>query len=184
MAKITIGKKIVSIAPTVIAGTKVNEKPNFITVGSYGSIAPGQSLLYISLNKAHYSNIGIKESGYFSVNLPSKELVLKTDYVGIVSGKNIDKSNIFSIFYGSDGNVPMIEECPVNMVCKVFQTVDIPSRDVFIGEVVETFINVDCWKDNIPCFERITPLVVGGGFYWELGNKVAEMYKDGKKLIK
>ena len=42
-----------------------------------------------------------------------------TDYCGTVSGHITDKSMLFKVFYGETSSVPMIEECPVNLECRV-----------------------------------------------------------------
>jgi flavin reductase (DIM6/NTAB) family NADH-FMN oxidoreductase RutF len=185
MEKVMVGRTAVGASPVVIAGAIVNGRANFLTLGNYGGISPRPvPLVYISVNKAHYSNAGIREHGYFSINWPSKDLVQKTDYVGLVSGRDTDKSTLFKVFYGSVDKAPMIEECPVNIVCKLVQTVDLPTQEIFIGEVVETFVNKDCCEGNKPDLANINPLLMGGGFYWELGKKSGEPFKDGKALIK
>lgn len=50
-------------------------------------------VIYISSHKSHYTNIGISENGYFSVNIPSVDLVKKIDYCGLVSGHKTNKSD-------------------------------------------------------------------------------------------
>ncbi len=184
MEKEMIGKIRVGVTTAAIIGALVNGKPNYLTIGNYGNLSPRPPTIYISVNKVHYTNAGIKENGYFSVNLPSKELVEKTDYVGLVSGKNTDKSGVFKAFYGTVEKAPMIEECPVNILCQLVQTVDLPTQEVYIGEVVETYVNKTCITDGKPDIKKINPLALAGGFYWELGNKVGKSFTDGKVLIK
>ncbi len=185
MEKVMVGKITVGATPAVIAGAMVNGRPNFLTLGNYGGICPRPvPQVYISVNKAHYTNAGIKENGYFSVNWPSRDLVQKTDYVGLVSGRDVDKSKVFKVFYGSVDKAPMIEECPVNIVCKLIQTVDLPTQEVFIGEVVETFVNKDCCESGKPILSSVNPLLLGGGAYWELGGKAGDAFKDGKTFAK
>jgi len=184
MAKLNVGKMTVGVTPTVIAGAIVNGKPNFVTLGNYGGITPRPPTVMISVNKAHYTNAGIKETGYFTINIPSKDLVQKTDYVGLVSGKNVDKSETFKVFYGSTKNAPMIEECPANIVCKVIQTVDLPTQEVFIGEIIETFVNEECCEGGKPVVKKVNPILLTDGGYWELGARVGNAFTDGKALIK
>jgi flavin reductase (DIM6/NTAB) family NADH-FMN oxidoreductase RutF len=185
MEKVMVGRMTVGATPAVIAGAIVKGNPNFLTLGNYGGISPRPvPIIYISLNKAHYTNAGIKENGYFSINWPSRDLVQKTDYIGLVSGKDVDKSGVFNVFYGSVDQAPMIEECPVNIVCKLLQTVDLPTQEVFIGEVMETFVNKDCCEGERPVLENVNPLLLGGGSYWELGSKVGNAFRDGKALLK
>ncbi len=50
------------------------------------------------MEKIHYTNKGIRENQVFSINIPSADLVEKVDYCGLVSGKNIDKSQVLSVF--------------------------------------------------------------------------------------
>ncbi len=185
MEKVQVGRMAVGANPAVIAGAIVNGKPNFLTLGNYGGISPRPvPLVYISVNKSHYTNAGIKEHGYFSINWPSKDLVVKTDYAGLVSGKTVDKSKLFTVFYGSIDKAPLIDECPVNIVCKLSQVVDLPTQEVFIGEVLETFVNKDCCDGTKPNLASINPLLIGGGAYWELGAKAGDAFKDGKALMK
>jgi flavin reductase (DIM6/NTAB) family NADH-FMN oxidoreductase RutF len=184
MEKVNIGQALVGVASIVIAGALVNGKPNYLTLGNYGGICPRPATVYISVNKAHYTNAGIREKGYFSINIPSKDLAQKTDYVGLISGKDADKSGVFSTFYGTVDKAPLIKECPVNILCKVIKTVDLPTQEVFIGEVVETYVAKEYMTNDKPDIKKINPLLLGGGVYWELGNKVGNAFSDGKSLIK
>ena len=186
MEKVMVGKIAVGASPAVIAGAMVNGKPNFLTLGNYGGISPRPiPLVYISVNKAHYTNAGIKENRCFTVNWPSKDLVQKTDYVGLVSGREVDKAKLFRVFYGSMDKAPMIEECPINIVCKLSQIVDLPTQEIFIGEIVETFVNKDCCDgNNKPVLVSINPIMIGGGAYWELGKRAGDAFKDGKALMR
>ncbi len=185
MEKVIIGKTNLYASPAVIAGSLVNGRPNWVTLGNYGGVSPRPpAMIFISVNKAHYTNAGIKENGYFSINLPTKELVQKTDYVGLVSGKDVDKSGVFKIFYGSVNKAPMIQECPVNILCKLVQTVDFPTQEVFFGEVIETYVAKECLTNDKPDIKKVKPILLGSGFYWELGNAVGNSFSDGKALIK
>lgn len=184
MSKVNVGKTSVSAMPTVIAGAIVDGKVNYLTLGACGLMSINPPLAYISVNKAHYTNAGIKEQGWFSVNIPSRDLVTKTDYVGLVSGRDTDKSGVFTTFYGTAAGAPLIKECPVNMVCKVFKHVDTPSNDVFIGEVMETYVDEKLMTDGRPDLKKIDPLILGGASYWTLGEAVGAAFKDGQKLIK
>jgi flavin reductase (DIM6/NTAB) family NADH-FMN oxidoreductase RutF len=75
-------------------------------------------MIYISVNKAHYTNASTRENGYFSVTIPFKELVEKTNYVGRVSRTDTGKVGAFSVFYDSVNKAPSIEERPVNTLYK------------------------------------------------------------------
>ena len=82
MAKVMLGNVKVGASLSVIVGATVNGKVNYMTLGQYSGLSMNPPMLYISSRKVHYTNAGIKENGYFSVNIPSNKLILKMDYVG------------------------------------------------------------------------------------------------------
>jgi flavin reductase (DIM6/NTAB) family NADH-FMN oxidoreductase RutF len=119
--------------PICIAGTLISGKANYTAHGSFGFLSPGpKTYIYIGSQGSLYTNNGIKENGYFRVNITSEDQMQKTDYVRLVSGRDTDKSSIFNSFFGSADKAPMIKECPVNILCKLVKTADLPNREIFL----------------------------------------------------
>jgi len=191
--KVMVGKIPACAFPVAIVGTMVNGKANFNTLGCFGLLSSIKPMVYIMSGKSHYTNVGIRETGYFSVNIPSAELVHETDYVGLVSGRDEDKSHVFKTFFGAVDKAPLIEECPVNLLCKVIKSEELsngPATDiiseVFIGEVLEVYVSKDRFTDGRPDLIKINPLLLGGSplRYWNLGDQAGVVFKEGKALIK
>lgn len=186
MEKVMIGKMPAGVSPAVIVGALVNGKPNYNTLGCYGLMSIAKPTVSIMSGKIHYTNIGIRETGYFSVNVPMAGIVRETDYVGLVSGEKVDKSGVFTSFYGPVAKAPMIEECPVNLLCKVIKTDElpnVPNHEIFYGEVLEVYVSKDCFTDGQPDLKKINPLLLGGGSYWDIGSAVGAAWKEGISLI-
>lgn len=118
--------------PIVLVGAKVNGKPNYLNVSYCGIVNRILAMISISLNRSHYTCGGIKQNKSFSVNIPSIEMLGVTDYCGIVSGKDVDKSKLFNTFYGNINDAPMIKECPINMECRVVQELDLGGTNIII----------------------------------------------------
>jgi len=170
-----------------LVGTTVNGKPNFITIAHIGIFTHGKpNLISLGMGKTHYSNQGIKENRTFSVNIPSENLVQETDYVGLYSGKKHDKSGLFEIFYGELKTAPMIRECPVSMECKLHNVYDTPSHDVFIGEIVETYVDESILIDDAVDISAVKPLLfdMSSRKYWSLGDEKAKSWNVGKEIKK
>ena len=53
------------------------------------------AVIYVSSQESNYTNEGIHENSTFSINIPSADMVVKVDYLGITSGHDIDKSKFF-----------------------------------------------------------------------------------------
>jgi flavin reductase (DIM6/NTAB) family NADH-FMN oxidoreductase RutF len=181
------GINVLYPTPTTIVGAIVEGKVNFITIAHIGIVNHARPyLISLSLAKPHHTNAGIKENKTFSVNIPNEDLVVETDYVGIVSGKKTDKSSVFEVFYGNLENAPMITECPINMECKLYDVYDTPTHDLFIGEIVETYADESVLKNGKVDLARLKPLLfdMSSIKYWSIGNPVAGCWNIGKQLKK
>lgn len=186
MSKVKFNKiPLVYPLPCVLIGAVVDDKANFTTIGNLGIINVNPSVIYISMAKAHCTTKGIKENQVFSINIPSADLAAKADYCGLVSGNHIDKSQIFKCTYKSSDKIPLIDECPVSMECKVVKSFDVYDMKVFISEVIETYVDDDLLTDGFPDTKKLNPLIYCmDNKYWSLGDYVGDAFKIGKDLTK
>jgi len=172
---------------TIIAGANVDEKPNFVTIAFCGMFHYKPPMLYISSAKNHYTNQGIKQNNSFSVNFPSVDMVEITDYIGITSGKNIDKSQLFTFFYGELKTAPMIEEVPLNHECKLIDVIDFGgTNEIFVGEIIQTYVEESCLENNKPDIRKLKPILFSGydNSYLQIGNNIGQAYKIGRNYQK
>lgn len=171
---------------TTLVGAVVDGKPNFLAVAHVGIMNHGQpQYLSFGLNKKHHTNKGIAEHGEFSVCIPGEGLVVETDYVGLVSGRNTDKSQVFELFQGELAHAPLIAGCPVCMECQLARVVDFITHDVFIGEIVATHADEGVLSgDGIIDISKVRPLLfdMSSVKYWSLGAEVAPCWSVGKAL--
>ena len=183
MEKVKLGPEtLLYPTPAVLVGTTVAAKPNFMTAAWCGVAASTPPAISVGIRPARYTLEGINTNGTFSINIPSTDLVKEVDYCGIYSGHKRDKSNIFTVAYGSLKTAPLIEECPINLECRLIQSVDLKSHVLFIGEIVETYVKADCMTDGKPDAVKIDPLVYAPGTaeYLRLGGIVASAFRIGK----
>lgn len=173
--------------PTTLVGTTVKGQPNILTVAHVGILNHGTpQYLSLGLGKVHYSNAGIKENQSFSICLPSEDLMVATDYCGIMTGKKTDKAALFDIFYGELETAPMISQCPVNMELKLHDVLDFKTHDIFIGELVQTYADDDVMTDGKIDIARLKPLLfdMNSVKYWRLGTALGNCWNVGKSLKK
>jgi flavin reductase (DIM6/NTAB) family NADH-FMN oxidoreductase RutF len=169
--------------PAVLVGALVNGKANFMTAAWCGIAASKPPAISVALQPARFTLKGISANSTFSINVPSADLVEKVDYCGIYSGHKIDKSQIFQVEYGKLNSAPLIQECPVNLECNVIHSVDLGSHVLFIGEIMETYIDTDCMTDEKADPAKIDPLIYVNGArqYQRLGDVVGKAWDIGKK---
>lgn len=184
MGKLNLGANVFTPMPVTLLGIKIREKANFMALGWVSRLNTRPPLIGAAINKHHYSSEGIMENKTFSINIPSKDMIKETDYCGIVSGRKTDKSELFNVYYGKLETAPMIEECPFSMECKLVDIHEMPSHNLLIGEIIETYIDKQCVKDNTPDINEIDPLflTMPDNNYWTLGENAGKAWKVGKEL--
>ena len=126
--------------PMTVVGAEVDGKVNWLVVGHTGII--GHDRIMVSLSKSHYTNKGIRKTKKLSVNLVSQAMLDKADYVGSVSGTEIDKSKVFAYHMGENGS-PVIDEAPITMECKVEDIYETEGFESFICSIVNTYASED-----------------------------------------
>ncbi|MHA2180266.1 MAG: flavin reductase family protein [Promethearchaeota archaeon] len=180
---------------TVLVGANVNGKANFNAIGWVAGHAFNPPLISITSNQGHYNNVGIKENKTFSVNTPSVDMVEITDYCGIRSGREEDKSEIFEVFYGELQTAPMIKEASLNLECKVIHHVNTGEitktnerNDIFIGEVVQAYAEEKYLTDGRPDVEKIKPFVLSSSRnrarYYNIGEELGVAWSIGNNFKK
>jgi len=185
MAKITIEKSGFCLPWTqTLLGSHVNGKVNFMALDWLTRVNYQPAMLGICVGKAHVTNEAIRTTGEFSVNVPSTDMVSITDYCGIASAKNADKSGLFEVFYGELKAAPMIMACSLNLECKVVQTIDLPSNTFFIGEIGNIYSEEKYLTDKKPDPKKMRPflLTMPDNRFWALGEQVGSAWKDGIKF--
>lgn len=186
--KIYLGTDV-RINPMVIGliGTQVNGKANFITVGQVYRLNMKPAYIGTSINPPHYSAGGIEEHKMFSVNIPTTAMADVSDYCGIVSGRDHDKSELFDLFYGKLGEgAPMIRACPMCFECRLVDIYEMPSNNLYVGEVVGAYSEERYLKGKHPDVQAMDPLLFTATDrkYWSVGEFVAKAYSVGKDYIK
>ncbi len=169
--------------PSTIVGARVGGRANFLAVAHVGilnNVKP--QYLTVSLKKFRHTSRGIRETGTFSICLPNTDMVEAADYVGVVSGATVDKSDVFDVFYGELQTAPMIRECPVNMELRLDQVMDLPAHEVFVGELVATHVDPEALTRGKVDLAKVDPLLFdySSGWYWSLGEPVARCWSVGK----
>jgi flavin reductase (DIM6/NTAB) family NADH-FMN oxidoreductase RutF len=170
--------------PVTLVGVEVEGKANFMALGWISRVNAKPPLIGIGVNKTHYTAKGIQETKIFSINYPSADMVESADYCGIVSGKKVDKSNLFGIVYGYLKTAPMIAESTLCMECKLIDTVEFPTNYFFIGEIIASYTEEKYMTDGKLDIKKMNPLLLTmpDNSYWTVGEYAGKAWSIGKKF--
>lgn len=145
------GSVILNPVPVVMVTSRGKDgKDNVFTVGWVGTVCTKPPMLFISVRPERLSHKYISETMEFTVNMPTSKLTKAVDYVGVRSGKTVDKIKEmnFTMKEGTNVSSPYIDECPVSIECKVKTVLQLGTHDCFIAEVVGSHVNKNLFDEK------------------------------------
>jgi flavin reductase (DIM6/NTAB) family NADH-FMN oxidoreductase RutF len=172
--------------PTLLVGSNIDGKPNFMAVGGGGVINAEPPMIGVPIRHHQYTLKGIYQNLTFSVNIPSTDQVKETDFCGIVSGSKVDKVQAcgFKVYYSSLKTAPMIEQCPINLECEVVHILNLGTHAFVMGEVKGAYVSEDCLTNGKPDVKKMKPMIFSleASEYSTFGEFVAKAFSIGKEL--
>lgn len=185
MAKVRLEKDAFLPMPVCLVGANVEGRANFQAAAWFTQVNFHPAWIAVSLAADHHTTKGVEENGTFSLCFPSKALVAQTDYCGLVSGKDKDKSSLFNVFYGELGTAPMADDCPFCVELKVVKRVELEGDILFIGEVAAAYGDAELLSMGAPDPKamELLFLTMPQNKYWTLGEEVADAYSVGQTLM-
>ncbi len=171
------GGAMLAPVPPVLVTCGTMEHPNILTVAWTGICCTHPPMTYISVRPTRHSYNIIKESGEFAINLPTTALVKAVDFCGVRSGRDTDKIAKcgLHLVMPKHGSVPVLDEAPVSLSCRVTQILPLGTHDMFLAEIIGTAADsryVDSkGKLNL---QQSGLLAYAHGEYFALGRKCGE----------
>ena len=188
MNKIQLGPSTIAYPmPAFLIGADVEGRPNFMVAAWSGIACSDPPMITVAFQPHRHTLKGVKQNRAFSVNVPPVSLMKETDFCGMFSGKDEDKSGVFEVFYGKTEHAPLISLCPVNLECRVVMTLELGSHDLVVGEIKEVHVSGDALgEDGKLDPAKVDPLIftVPDRTYRRLGEVVGKAFKVGKELKK
>lgn len=172
--------------PTLLVGSNVDGKPNFMAVGGGGVANAEPPIIGVPIRHHQHTLKGIYQNLTFSINIPSADLVKETDFCGIVSGSKVDKVKAcgFKVFYRSLATAPLIEQCPINLECKVVHILNLGTHAFVLGEVKGAYVSDDCLTNGKPDVKKLKPMIFNleASEYAAFGEVIGKAFSMGKEL--
>lgn len=169
------GSALLAPVPAALVTCGTMDSPNVLTIGWTGIVCTRPPMTYISVRPERYSHDIIMNSGEFAINLTTFSMCRETDICGVKSGKNTDKFALcgFHAVPAHEIAVPIIEECPVSLECRVTEHKLLGSHTMFLAEIVgidadERFIDENGRLE----LEKCGLMAYAHGEYFELGKKL------------
>ena len=173
--------------PVLIIGTYNNDgTPNAMNA-AWGGQWDAKEIM-ISMGK-HATTENLARCEEFTVAFATKDTMVASDFVGIVSAKNYSEKmqkTGWTAIKAENVNAPVFTDYPMTMECRILRKIDESEEGYYIvAEIVNILVGEDyIGEDGKPDVEKmqlITYEPIRHG-YVELGKRVGNAFSDGKKL--
>jgi flavin reductase (DIM6/NTAB) family NADH-FMN oxidoreductase RutF len=157
---------------------------NLLTIAWCGVSCSDPETIHISIRPERYSYKMIEESGCFTVNIPTRDLVEKVDLCGIVSGREGDKFERAGLTAAPARVVtaPLVADCPINIECTVRNIIPIGVHHVFMGEVVAKHARETILPGGRLDIANVPLVTYTNGEYWSLGERLGRYGCSAEKI--
>ncbi len=167
------GTLLAPVPPVLVSCGGAGEwKPNLITIAWAGTVCSDPPMLSISVRPERYSYALLKGLGEFVVNLPGAAQARAVDWCGVASGREHDK-------FAKSGLTPLpslkvrppgVAECPVNLECRVTQTLELGSHTLFLAEILAVQVDAALVEPGGRlALEKAGLIAYAHGHYFALG---------------
>ena len=135
----------------------------------------------VSAGDEHIAGELIAHHGEFVLNVPVADIVVPFDRVDMNSTHVGDKFELSGLTRGRAVLVdaPTVEECPIQVECRVFDTIVVPpTRTVFLAEVVATTVLEGVVDENERLIVQDVPffgMTAGSGEFCTMGEAVGHI---------
>lgn len=180
-------KTLLFPTPVLLVGTYDREgKPNLMNA-AWGGICNSQPpSIAVSLRKATHSYASIVERKAFTIGIPSEAQMKEADYVGIASGRDVDKfaETGLTPVKSELVDAPYAAEIPFVLECRLLHAHELGLHTQFVGEIVDVKADAAVLGDDgLPDILKIKPLVFDTAHrgYYGIGPFLAQAFSVGKK---
>lgn len=174
--------------PVWVVGTYDREgRPNAMSAAWGGICCSRPPCVAVSLRKATYTYGNLVGRKAFTVNVPSEAHAREADYLGIASGRNVDKFAAAGLTAVRSDLVdaPWIEEFPLVLECRLLHAFELGLHTQFVGEILDVKASEEVLGERgLPDVEKVRPILFEPerNRYHGVGRCLGEAYSIGKGI--
>ena len=188
--KKSLGAKSLALpSPVWVVGSYGSDgQPNIMVVAWGGICSAEPPCVAISVRQSRLTYANIMEHKAFTINIPSKQHLAQTDYIGIVSGRNVDKFSVAGLtpVRSEVVNAPYVKEFSLVLECTLLHTIELGIHTQFIGQIVDVKADeVVLGSNGLPVTWKVNPLISSAPdrAYYAVGEYLGQAYSAGVTLV-
>ncbi len=168
-------RRLLSGGPVVLVTTSWHGVANVMPLAWSMPLSHEPPLVGIAVHPSRHSYDMIRFSEEFALNFPSRRLLNHVQYLGIVSGRDVQKLDVTKLptFKAQRVDAPLLEGCLAWVECAVEEVLRLGDHHLFVGKVLAAQAEGDAFDQAwLLTDDDLKPLhYLGGELYAILGQR-------------
>jgi len=188
--KTSLGAKTLALPTPVwcVGAYDTDGRPNVMTIAWGGICCSKPPMLAVALRAATYTHGCVLARGAFTVSVPAARHVAEADFLGLASGRDMDKFAAAGLtpVRAEFVDAPYVAEFPMVIECRLAQTLELGLHTQFIGEIMDVKVDESLLDEaGHPSLPGVDPLVFAPGSrgYYRVGESVGAAFSCGRPLL-
>jgi flavin reductase (DIM6/NTAB) family NADH-FMN oxidoreductase RutF len=143
-------RRLLGGGPVVLVTTAWRGNYNVMPAAYATPLSFDPPLIGIAVHPSRHTHDMIKYSEEFALNIPTRELLDHCQYLGSVSGLDLDKLDLTKLptFRARKVDAPLLEGCVGYIECGVTDAYTIGDHTLFVGKVVAAQAEKDAFEET------------------------------------
>jgi len=131
-------RRLLAGAPVVLVTTRWHGVANVMPVAWNVPLSHDPPLVGIAVHPSRHTYDMLRLSEEFALNVPSRRLMNHVQYLGTVSGRDVQKIEMAKLptFKAQRVNAPLLEGCLAYIECSVQEVLRLGDHHLFVGKVL------------------------------------------------
>jgi flavin reductase (DIM6/NTAB) family NADH-FMN oxidoreductase RutF len=146
----TEARRLLAGGPVVLVTTSWHGKTNVMPVAYVVPLSFTPPLVGIAVHPSRHTHDMIRFSEEFAINVPGRSLIHHVQYLGSVSGQELDKFELTKLptFKARKVEAPLIEGCVGYIECGLEDALRIGDHTLFVGRVVAASVDDEAFDET------------------------------------
>jgi len=168
-------RRLLSGGPVVLVTTRWHGVANVMPLAWSMPLSHEPPLVGIAVHPSRHTYDMIRFSEEFALNFPSRRLTNHVQYLGIVSGRDVQKLDVTKLptFKAQRIDAPLLEGCLAWVECVVEEVLRLGDHHLFVGKVLAAQAEREAFEDAwLLADDDLKPLhYLGSDLYAILGER-------------
>ncbi len=146
----TVAARVLQGGPVALVTTADRGRANVLPVAWHSPLSARPPLVGIALEQSRYTTEMVSHSEQFALNFPARPLLHHVQYLGSMSGEDIDKFEATQLetFPAAHVDAPLIQGCAAWVECEVQQVLPLGDHVLFVGLVVAVHVDPQAFDER------------------------------------